>query len=188
MNKTALRQHYIALRKSLTADDVQSLSIQVTNKIPSSLFNGAKYIHLFYPIAEKAEYNSMLLASRLRKQFPEANLVLSRSNLTTCTLDHVIWTPDTVLIKNKWNITEPATGEAVSPEIIDVVLIPLLAFDKQGNRLGYGKGFYDRFLSQCPQAKKVGVSFFEPEDIIPADKFDIPLDECYTPYNSWIFS
>ena len=64
-----------------------------------------------------------------------------------------------------------------------MVFVPLLAFDKKGHRVGYGKGFYDKFLSECkPDAIKIGLSFFEPEELI-TDVFesDVKLDYCVTP-------
>jgi 5-formyltetrahydrofolate cyclo-ligase len=71
-----------------------------------------------------------------------------------------------------------------------MVIVPLLAFDKQGNRLGYGKGFYDRFLSDCrPDVIKAGTSYFEPEERFEElDQYDVPLDLCITPNNIWKFN
>ena len=63
-----------------------------------------------------------------------------------------------------------------------MVFVPLLAYDKQGNRVGYGKGFYDNFLSKCkPETIKIGLSFFPPEDKID-DVFesDVKLNFCVT--------
>jgi 5-formyltetrahydrofolate cyclo-ligase len=90
---------------------------------------------------------------------------------------------------NSWGITEPESGELVSPKCLDMVLVPLLVFDKQGKRVGYGKGFYDRFLSQCrSNVLKVGLSYFKPiEKIGDADTYDIPLDICVTPDEIWYF-
>ena len=69
----------------------------------------------------------------------------------------------------------------------DLILVPLLGFDKKGNRVGYGKGFYDRFLAKCrSDVLKVGVSFFEPTDrISDVSPFDIRLDYCITPARVW---
>jgi 5-formyltetrahydrofolate cyclo-ligase len=69
------------------------------------------------------------------------------------------------------------------------VFIPLLAFDKSGHRVGYGAGYYDRFLSKCkPDCLKVGLSFFEPVDeISDADEFDVKLNHCVTPSKIWTF-
>lgn len=70
-----------------------------------------------------------------------------------------------------------------------MVLIPLLAFDKKGYRVGYGKGFYDRFLADCrPDVVKVGLSVFEPiDEIADLNEFDIKMDFCITPNRVWQF-
>jgi len=69
------------------------------------------------------------------------------------------------------------------------VLVPLLSFDKKGFRVGYGKGFYDRFLMQCKSdCIKIGLSYFDPIDVIDdADEFDVPLDFCITPQKVYVF-
>ena len=92
-------------------------------------------------------------------------------------------TDNTKIKKNEYNIPEPVDGIEVPSTKIDVVFVPLLAFDKKGHRVGYGKGFYDKFLSECkPDAIKIGLSFFEPEELI-TDVFesDVKLDYCVTP-------
>ena len=70
----------------------------------------------------------------------------------------------------------------------DVMLVPLLAYDNQKNRLGYGKGFYDRFLEKChSKTIFIGLSLFEPEESIPIEKTDVPLNFCITPKNIYTF-
>ena len=93
-------------------------------------------------------------------------------------------TDQTVIKVNTYGIPEPEGNQfEVSPKDIDVVFVPLLAIDKNGNRVGYGKGFYDRFLSQCrPDIVKVGVSLFEPTDLeIPKDPSDVSMNQLVTP-------
>ena len=87
------------------------------------------------------------------------------------------------LVTSAWGIQEPKQGIPTEIEKIDLVLVPLLAFDKAGHRVGYGKGFYDRFLKGCrPDCLKAGLSFFEAEEILTdADELDVPLDLCVTP-------
>lgn len=72
---------------------------------------------------------------------------------------------------------------------IDVVFVPLLAYDNKGNRVGYGKGFYDHFLSECREdVVKIGLSFFEPEEAIEdVSATDIRLDYCVTPMTVYNF-
>ena len=95
---------------------------------------------------------------------------------------HYLLTDNTTLRKNEYNIPEPVDGMTITSQLINVVFIPLLAFDTKGNRIGYGKGFYDRFLSECkPETLKIGLSFFEAEEEIEATINDIKLDYCSTP-------
>ena len=75
------------------------------------------------------------------------------------------------------------------PKKIDVVFVPLLAFDLEGNRVGYGKGYYDRFLKNCTsECIKIGVSFFPPEKKINNDTLDVNLNYCVTPDKIYSFS
>ena len=98
-------------------------------------------------------------------------------------------TDNTIIKKNQYNIPEPVDGIEISIDKIEVVFIPLLAFDKKGNRVGYGKGFYDRFLAKCkPKTIKIGLSFFEAEtEISNVFESDISLDYCVTPKMVYIF-
>ena len=85
---------------------------------------------------------------------------------------------DSKFITNSYGITEPTQGNAISPELIDMVIVPLISFDKTGNRVGYGKGYYDRFLKKCRKdCLKIGFSYFTPtEKIEDINEFDVPLD------------
>jgi 5-formyltetrahydrofolate cyclo-ligase len=104
-------------------------------------------------------------------------------------MSHYLLTDSTKIKKNKWNIPEPIDGISITPEQVDVVFIPLLAFDTLGNRVGYGKGFYDKFLATCrPETIKIGLSFFEgTEGIIDVFENDISLDYCVTPKSIYTF-
>jgi 5-formyltetrahydrofolate cyclo-ligase len=93
------------------------------------------------------------------------------------------------LEKNGWGISEPKQGVPTPSEKIDLVIVPLLAFDKQGHRVGYGKGFYDRFLKECrPDCQKVGLSMFDPENqSIETNEHDVLLSLCITPTKEYKF-
>ncbi len=88
-----------------------------------------------------------------------------------------------IFITNSYGIPEPSQGNEISPELIDLVIVPLLCFDKSGNRVGYGKGYYDRFLKKCRKnCIKIGFSHFSPsEPIEDINEFDVPLDYGISP-------
>ena len=100
-------------------------------------------------------------------------------------MEHYLLTETSILIPNQWNIPEPdpQTSKRIEPWQINVVLVPLLAFDQRGFRVGYGGGYYDRFLKECrDDVVKIGLSFFGPvEAITDTDLYDIPLNSCITP-------
>ena len=104
-------------------------------------------------------------------------------------MTNYLLTDNTTIKKNKYNIPEPIEGIEVSNDKLDVVFVPLLAFDKKGNRVGYGKGYYDTFLKTCrPETLKIGLSFFEAENkITDINENDIPLDFCITPKQVYSF-
>lgn len=183
MNKKDLRQLYLQKRKELPPEVAEALNLKIVDQFSKLSFNAIKVVHLFYPIAGKHEFNSLLIKQYMRNAHPQISLVLPKSNIENNTLTNILWEKDTVLAMNQWGITEPVDGTEIHSALIDMVIVPLLAYDVKGNRIGYGKGFYDRFLAECrPDIFKVGVSYFEPEpefeDINP---FDIPLDICITP-------
>jgi len=96
---------------------------------------------------------------------------------------------DTRFRKNKYDLYEPEGGVIVNHAGMDMIFVPLLSFDKNGYRVGYGKGFYDRYLSQCRNdCLKIGFSYFQPLDgIDDANEFDVPLNLCVTPTTVYVF-
>lgn len=88
-----------------------------------------------------------------------------------------------------WGIPEPVGGIVVKPTDFDIVLLPLVTFDLKGNRVGYGKGFYDRYLVKCrPDCLKIGISLFDPVDHIEeVESHDIPLDIAICPAKMYDF-
>jgi len=116
--------------------------------------------------------------------------VISKSDFETGLMTHFLLTDNTVIKKNSYNIPEPVDGIEISNDNLEVVFIPLLAFDTLGNRVGYGKGFYDRFLANCkPETIKIGLSFFEAEtEITDVFESDVKLDYCVTPEKIYSFN
>lgn len=107
-------------------------------------------------------------------------------------MTHHLWDDDTLLVHNRWGIPEPdpVLSPAIEPVELDAVLVPLLGYDARGHRVGYGGGYYDRFLAECrPEVIKIGLSFFEPiEAIQDLNEWDVQLNLCITPdkVHQWI--
>ena len=185
--KNPLRLKYKKLRQELSPQQLEELSIDIANRSLELPIWGYSFYHIFLSITEKREIDTEPLLHIL--QGKDKNVVLSKSDFETHRLTNYLLTDSTVLRKNDWGIPEPQGGIEIPPQQIEVVFIPLLVFDLKGHRVGYGKGFYDRFLSACSGATvKVGLSFFEPEQEIPGIlSSDVPLDFCVTPENIYRF-
>ena len=148
-------------------------------------------LHTFLPIVPQNEVDTWPIIYRLWQSFPQIQVAVSVTNTNTNRLAHYVLTPKTPLIENRWGISEPQPNSCtgINSEQIDVVLVPLLAFDRQGHRVGYGKGYYDRLLAECrPECLKIGLSLFKPvERIIDVELTDIQLDRCVTPQQVYFF-
>jgi len=143
----------------------------------------------FYSIEEKKEVNSFSITDYLLFKNPSLQIAYPRMNSETGTMDAVLAPADSGFAENEFGITEPVGNQVIPPHELDLILIPLLAIDKKGHRVGYGKGYYDRYLKQCRQdCLKVGLSYFEPvENIDDAAEFDVPLNLCITPERIYVF-
>ena len=183
MTKQEIRTKYRTLRKDLTLEETEEKSLAIANRLLQLPVWDKTYYHLFLSIDEQKEIQTEFILHILSGKDKE--VVVARSDFETHEMTHYLLTDNTKLAKNQYGIPEPVDGLEVPVAKLDVVFIPLLAFDAQGNRLGYGKGFYDRFLAQCrPDVIKIGLSFFEPETkALPNTAMDIALNYCVTPQN-----
>jgi 5-formyltetrahydrofolate cyclo-ligase len=143
----------------------------------------------YWPIEENHEPNTHLFTDYLRFRNPELKIAYPVSDFSSMTMTAIAVDIDTPFTKKELNIYEPAEGEVISVDSIDMVIIPLLAFDTTGYRVGYGKGFYDKYLSGCREdCIKAGFCYFEPvERINDCNEFDVPLDLCITPQTVYVF-
>jgi 5-formyltetrahydrofolate cyclo-ligase len=187
MLKKTLRTKYKALRSQLSELDMEEKSLAIANEILKLPIWEKTYFHIFLPITEHKEIDTEFILHLLAGKDKE--IVISKSDFETRNMTHFLLTDNTRIKKNKYNIPEPVDGLEVPATKIDVVFVPLLTFDKKGHRVGYGKGFYDKFLTECkPETIKIGLSFFEPEELI-SDIFesDVMLDYCVTPSEVYEF-
>ena len=187
MNKKEVRIKYKKLRQQLTALETDGMSLAIANNVLKMDIWYNTYFHVFLPIETQNEVNTEYLLHIL--QGKDKEIIVSKSNFGNITMTHFLLTDNTKIIKNLYNIPEPIDGIEIPVAKIDVVFVPLLAYDKAGNRVGYGKGFYDKFLSNCkPETIKIGLSFFEPEEsIIGVFQLDVKLNYCVTPHYIYKF-
>lgn len=187
MNKKELRTKYKTLRSNLSFEEIEDLSIEIANKLLELPIWEKIYYHIFLPINKQKEINTEFILNIL--QGKDKNVIISKSNFDEYTLEHFLLTDTTVLKVNSWGIPEPVDGIPIPEKKIEVVFIPLLAFDQKGGRVGYGKGFYDKFLAKCDSDTiKIGLSLFSAEEqVIDLIATDIRLDLCVTPTKTYYF-
>lgn len=170
--------------RSLSAEE----RAEKSQKIADSLFqvlplDRPTVLHCFIAIEKFNEVDTTVIFRRLWNGFSQVTTVVPRVDMQTGEMRHLKFTPDTELVKNIWEIYEPEHNEYVETGEIDVVLVPLLCFDRQLHRVGYGKGFYDRFLLNLRlDSRTIGVSYFSPIDKLDdTHEGDIALGMCVTP-------
>ncbi|WP_019989312.1 5-formyltetrahydrofolate cyclo-ligase [Rudanella lutea] len=188
--KQDLRGQFLALRRALSAEEVTRRSEAICAQIvqASLLPLAGGNIHIFLPITRQNEVDTWSIVRRVWAQHPAVHVCVSVTDPVRHTLTHYPLTPHTTLIENRWGIPEPVgSAQAVPSNQFDLVFVPLLAFDGRGHRVGYGGGYYDRFLAECrPDCLTVGLSLFEPSpEIIDIEPTDVPLQFCVTP--QWVY-
>jgi 5-formyltetrahydrofolate cyclo-ligase len=180
MTKAELRKEAAGLRKALTDAELQQRSLLLLEQFQKLDLSTIRSIHIFLPISEKKEPDTFLIIEWLKQKHPAIKILVPKADFNSLVMTHHVFNGHEDLQKNVFNILEPQHSDLHSGDI-DLVVIPLLAFDLKGYRVGYGKGFYDRFLKEISTIK-LGLSLFEPvEQISDPDEHDIPLDSCITP-------
>ena len=184
--KAVLRTEYQKRRDSLTEEQIADCSIQISNlSLTLNIWEYSIY-HLFMTNEKNKEIDTSYLLSVIqgKDKQPVIPKIVDDNRL-----EHFLLNDQTLLKNNRWGIPEPLSGITINPKQIEVVFVPLLVFDQQGHRVGYGKGYYDRFLDQCSESTlKVGLTFFDPvtkiEDI---ETHDISLNFALTPERIYAF-
>jgi 5-formyltetrahydrofolate cyclo-ligase len=186
MTKEELRELYRKKRRSLDPEDLDEGSRAIADRfmglIDRKEHSHVETVHSFLPIEKNREVDTWPIIRTLRQR-EGARVVVSRTDFGSGTMEHYLLQEESVIAVNSYGIPEPQGGTPVPVQEIDLVLMPLLAYDEQGDRVGYGAGYYDRFLEACrDDVIKVGLSFFQPVDRIEdVGDHDIVLDHCITP-------
>jgi len=180
MDKSQIRIQYKALRDKISKEEIMNNSLLIANRCLDLDIWDKQIFHLFISIEEYKEIDTSMILTILQDKDKTVVVPKIQDNKE---LRHFLLTDQTCFKKNSWGIPEPISGIELDTDKIDVVFLPLLAFDSKGNRVGYGKGYYDRFLaSSKPCCTKIGLSLFEEHAFIfSTESNDIPLDYCITP-------
>ena len=184
MTKSELRRTYLAKRRAISDAELTEKSQQIADNFFSNVdLSGVNTLHTFISIQRYNEMDTSFIYERVWRDHPEIVTAAPRADLTNCEMENAVFTKDTIFSENRWGIREPVTGATIAASEIDMVLVPLFCFDTNGHRVGYGKAFYDKFLSKCrPDCVKVGLSYFPPvAEISDLGTHDVMLDRCITP-------
>ncbi|WP_345949876.1 5-formyltetrahydrofolate cyclo-ligase [Mucilaginibacter sp. PAMB04274] len=183
MTKAEIRKLYIAKRNLLSQAEYDDLNHQLLHQFQQLNLAGIKCIHLFLPIHKRKEPDTFLIRNWLKDNHPDILLAFPKADFAHHTMQNYADDEQLELSINAFGIPEPVSGNAIDPLTIDMMLVPLLAFDKQGYRVGYGKGFYDRFIVQCgADTRFIGLSFFDPVEVIDdVNEFDRKITEYILP-------
>ncbi len=186
MKKTVLRKIYLEKRLELSETAVSKKSMAIKDLLFSRLMmHRYDKVHCFLPVKDRNEVDTNIIINTLHKDFPISVYVpkIGEDGILT----HHLYEANTPTEENKWGIPEPINNGVSSEDFFDtyddiLILVPLLAFDKKGQRVGYGKGFYDRFLALATENTTVaGLSFFEVEkEIEDVEETDVPLQYVIT--------
>jgi 5-formyltetrahydrofolate cyclo-ligase len=177
MNKNELREKMRAMRRSLTADETAEKS----EKIQRLLFGYEKYKSaktvMLYISAFK-EPSTIEIVKDALEQGKRVIVPISNTDTETLTLSYIDGFDE--LEKGAYGILEPKIIKPANAADIDFILVPGIAFDYRGSRMGFGKGYYDKLLCGCNAEKTALCYAFQLLDEIPSDTHDVPMDTIIT--------
>ena len=170
VSKQELRANIKLLKKKHSMEERQAQSDIIMRKLEQHPdFIKAKIVMLYSSLPDEVQTQGFIEKWRQQK----------RIILPTVVGDDIIpveLTPETNFAVGDFNILEPQNEAYIGG--YDLIIVPGVAFDRQGNRMGRGRGYYDRFLCQHRDVKKIGICFdFQLVDNVPVEENDIPMDE-----------
>ena len=187
MIKAAARKKLMEQRKNLTVNECLKYDDLLLIQFQKLDWSNVHCVANFYPLEKHNEPNSLLLAKYLKAIIP--NVLMAYPIIDAANSTMIFYSETEMLQQNQYGIMEPLPTQLITPDSIDVILVPLLGVDKTGHRIGFGKGFYDKYFVNFPAGRpRIGVSYFEPTaNIQDTHEFDVPLTHCITPWNSYEF-
>lgn len=186
-NKQQLRVLVKNERQKIPKKHLDSIASKIMMQLIQSFTWKNKVVNLFLPIQK---FNEIDLRPFVRNiQESGGQVSINRSDFNTYDMTPILWDRDLLIHENSYGIPEPVGGSMIEKNKIDFVLVPMLAFNTRGHRLGYGKGFYDRFLSKVSDSCiTIGICHQDkPSAFEGIEKNDIALDYIVTPDKTWDF-
>ena len=191
--KKQLRKTLKARRMALTPEVLAAISQGVFENWKSHFsLEDVHYLHLFLSMDKFNEIDTGPIRQYVEKSRHRTRILVPVMDVRNETLLHYELDEEITMEKNRFGVPEPKMRKIpVSPDRIDMVIVPLLGFDARGHRLGYGKGYYDRFLSRLrPDCPKIGIAAalsYVPEGL-PTEPHDVSLDFVVTEEKVYNFS
>ncbi len=184
MTKQEARDVFMERRRALSPRMLEHISEAICHQVFSNYQLERKKISLFLPIERQKEINTYKIWEKAVSF--DAQVAVPKVNFKTNEMKHILFESKDQLEISSLGIPEPRKGRVIAAEHFDYVFVPLIAVDIKGNRVGYGKGFYDRFLRKCsPRCVFIGLAHFDDlaEEIEDVHFHDIRLSVCITPNN-----
>ncbi|MDB5232231.1 MAG: 5-formyltetrahydrofolate cyclo-ligase [Chitinophagaceae bacterium] len=183
MTKAELRLAYKEKRKALPVQERIKMDDLILIQFQQLGLPFIDVLMSYWPMDHHAEPNTEIYSRYLHHLVPGLQTAYPVTDFENLSMEAVIVNDETVFESNEKGLIEPRNGATIDPHEIDLVFVPHLICDLKGYRVGYGKGFYDRFLSRCREdVITVGFSYFDPVDTIEdTTQFDVPLNYCITP-------
>lgn len=189
MIKNTVRKEYLQRRMDIQEEELQQQVALMAFNFKKLVLPPVKYLLSYCPLTDRREFDVNVCEDILQQQNPALQVAWPRIQVHTADMEACVVEKGGLFLKNRFNVLEPISGEIIPPEQLDMVFVPLVAFDERGYRVGYGKGYFDRYLVRCrPNVIKIGFSFFDAVDSIEdINEFDVPLNFCITPYRIYEF-
>lgn len=187
--KQQLRKEFLQKRKAIHSQQKLKQDDLLLIQFQNLYFPTTTTLLTYFPIPHQAEPNTIAFTNYLRHTIPNLQIAYPVCNFDDNTMQAILINEQTIYKTNSYGIAEPKEGPILNTTDIDLVFVPLICYDKQGYRVGFGKGFYDKYLSQCKsECIFLGFSYFDPvEKIDDVNHLDIPLHYCITPHQVYEF-
>ncbi len=174
MSKAEIREHMKKLRRSLSAEEISQKSAEIVSVLFSlDEFRQAKTVMVYISAFKEVDTSAIIV--RLQRDGKKIVVPVCNTEDFTIIPSYIAGFDD--MHRGAYGIWEPDEIREASVGDIDLIIVPGIAFDEKGNRCGFGKGYYDRLLSES-RAVKIGLCYdFQITQTLETDEYDIPMDK-----------